>query len=254
VNLSSKLEKNMSESETPAAETTSKPTALDLAIAKAQARKEAKAKGEPAPKTEKPAKAEKPAKVVDEAKVIKAAREAAEKKAEREQRAQEREAAKLERDAARTAKATERAAKAAETAAARAAAKAEKDAAKAAAKAAKPAHTSKVEKARAKLPALSDDAQSAFQVATENLSLDQIEALSLHLAFQARLVATQQSNGRKLEVGSPVRILNGKYAGKVGTISKTQHIRCFVAVEGVAKEIYLFKSQVEPVTVEALSA
>ena len=246
----------MSESES-SVESTAKPTALDIAIAKAEARKAAKAKGEPAPKAEKPAKApkaEKPAKVVDEAKVVAAARIAAEKKAEREQRAQEREAAKVARDAERAQNAAEHEARAAETAAQRAAKKAEKDAAKAAAKAAKPAHTSKVEKARAKLPALSDDAQSAFQVATENLSRDQIEALSLHLAFHARLTATQQAGGRKLAVGDTVRITNGKFAGKVGTVTKAQHIRCFANIEGVTKPVYLFKSDVELITVDALSA
>lgn len=195
---------------------------IDAAIKAAEARKAAKAAGgateKVAAKPSKPAKgdkAEKPAKALkaDEA-------ERAAKKAQIEKDREERKAKKE----------LERAAKAAEKLAAR-----------------KPAHMSKVEKAAEKLPVLAETAQVLFGDATANLSRDQITALALHLQHFNRVKATERALNTKIEAGMTVRIVGGdpRYVGMVGTIEKAQRIRCYVEVDGLAKSVYCFTSDVE---------
>lgn len=148
------------------------------------------------------------------------------KKARDEKRAAERAEAKAKRDAEREAK---RAAKAAN---------------------AKPAHMSKVEKAAAKLPAMNDEAKAEFDRITCNFSAAQIAAIAEHLQHFNRTKATERALSQKLTEGSVVTIVSGdpKYIGKSGTVSKAQRIRCYCTIEGVAKPVYLYTSDVEVVT------
>lgn len=151
---------------------------------------------------------------------------------------------KLARDAARTAEQAEK--------------KANRDAArlaKAEAKkaSAKPAHMSKVEKAANKLPSLDDSASSLFGEITVNYTRDQITALAAHLTHFNRMQATERALGQKVKTGDSVRITGGdaRFVGKTGTVAKAQRIRCYVTVEGVAKDVYLFTSDVEVLSSES---
>jgi hypothetical protein len=220
-NFSNRKQENYMIDPTNTTETDST-SAIDKAIAKAQARKAAKAgvtdnEGTLTPVVkrvakEKPVKAPKAAKVPDAEKVAaKAAKDA------------ERAARKLERDAARALKRSER-------------------------EAAKPsAHMSKVERAASKLPALTEEAQVMFSDITSNLGRDQVAAIALHLGHFNRVQATQRALSQKVAAGDEVRILGGdpRYVGMTGTVSKAQRIRCYVTVEGVNKPIYLFTSDVD---------
>jgi hypothetical protein len=200
---------------------------IDKAIAAAKARKAAKAGlaeggGETtvATKATKEPKAPKAPKVVDAEKLeAKAAKDA------------ERARAKAERDAAREVK---RAAKSAEK---------------------KPAHLSKVERAASKLPDLGN-ATPYFSELTLNLTGPELAALSLHLQHFNRANATNAAASTKLEAGMNVRIVGGdpRYIGMEGTVAKAQRIRCYVTVEGVNKDVYLFTSDVEQLVSEDASA
>lgn len=146
----------------------------------------------------------------------------------------------------------------------RAAAKARRDAERAAKKAAREAtkanstpHMAKVEKARAKLPTLSDDAQALFNTVTASLSAPELTALAAHIEFQLRVNATQQASTSApgLKEGDLVRIVSGdaRYLNQVGLVTKAARIRCFVELEGVSKPVYLFVSDVELVQEDAAS-
>lgn len=228
--------------------TETKMSAIDRALAAAKARKAAKeAAGiteeapvakpakEPKAKKEKPVKAPKAAKepkakVVDEAKA----------------------AAKAERAAAK-------AAKMAELEAARAARKAERDAKKAEREAAKAnkastgaaaAHMKKVEKARAKLPTLSSEAELVYNEIISNFGGPAVVAIAEHLKLYVRMSATQRAtNGAALEPGSTVRIVGGdpKFINMVGTVVKSQKLRSFVKVPGVRKDVYVFTTDLKVV-------
>lgn len=153
-----------------------------------------------------------------------------------------------------TAKAAEKAAKDAARQARQAQLKAEREARKAA-KAAekssgKPAHMKKIDRAAGKLPQLNDQMQLTFNEVTTNFSAEQITALALHLQHFNRVKATERALGQKLEAGALARIIGGdpKFIGMTGTVIKAQRIRCYVEVPGVKKPVYLFTSDVEVVS------
>lgn len=142
------------------------------------------------------------------------------------------------------------------TAEERAEAKAQRDAerqARKAAKAAQPkptAHMKKVANAAAKLPGLNDSTRSIFDEAVTNLSAEQLTALALHLQHHNRVQATTRATGGvELKVGQVVRITGGdpKYIGMTGAIETLRRIRCFVAVPGAKRPVYIFTSECEPV-------
>lgn len=158
-------------------------------------------------------------------------------------------------EADRTAKAGAAAAARAEKEAARAAAKAQRDAeretrraAKAAAAAEKKAtHMSKVERAGSRLPSLNESAQKTFEDIVSNLGVDQLNAMAMHLQHTVRTRLTQESLNAKLSPGQKVRIVTSadpRFIGAEGTIERAQRIRCFVAVPGSKKPVYLFTSDV----------
>ena len=223
-------------------------SAIDLALARLEARKAAKAAGKDpkvAADAVKPTKAPK-VKVETDRAAERAAKDA-ERLAAKVQRDEERAAKKALAEAANISKIQDREA-------AKAAKLAEREAAKAAKQAAKqkPAHTSKVDKARAKLPTLSKEAAEVAEM-SQTLSVPELEALSLHIAFEARQRSTIQSAGRELAVGDTVRIVAGPYVGQVGTVAKVQSIRTYVSLPN-GKDAYCFKAAVERVSAEAIEA
>jgi len=120
----------------------------------------------------------------------------------------------------------------------------------------KGAHMKKVEKAAARLPSLNDPARLTFNEVTTNFSRDQVAALALHLQHFNRVKATELAAGRSYKQGQPVRITGGdpKYIGMQGTIDSARPLRCFVNVPGFRKPVYLFTSDIEPVTDTRLQA
>lgn len=155
-----------------------------------------------------------------------------------------------EEKAARTAaRDAERATKKAEREAARAAKRAERDASK------RTPHMSKVEKAAAKLPTLSNEAQVAFNDITANFSASMVSAIAAHLGHFNRVKATERALGQTISTGDTVRIVSGdsRFIGQTGTVSKAQRIRCYVEVAGAKKPVYLFTSDVELVQAAAMA-
>ncbi len=216
--------------------TDAKVSELDKALAKVKARKANKDGNTTSTTTtasgEKPAKAPKPAK---EPSAPKRPRLTEEQKAERE-----------------AAKAKERAEKKAAREAARAAKKAEREQAK------QPAHMRKVQKAAEKLGPIGNEAlQLMFNEITANYTAAQVTQLAAHLNHFNRVKATERALNQKIEAGQQVRIVGGdhpQYIGKTGTVTKAQRIRCYVEVEGAKKPVYLFTSNVEPITAANESA
>lgn len=225
---------------------TTKLSAIERALAAAKARKAAKGvdaseptpqapKAKPQKAAAKAAKDAAAAELTEIAKANKTAERAAAKAAKLAQLAADREARKTAREAA----------------------KAEKAAARQAAASAKvPAHMKKVARAAEKLPALRETSQQLFGEITANLSADQIAALALHLQHHNRVAATQRAAGMKLENGDAVRIVGGdpKFLGMTGTVDRAQRIRCYVAVPGIKKPVYLFTSDVEKLEASAAVA
>jgi len=129
---------------------------------------------------------------------------------------------------------------------------AKRDEARAAKPAAAPAHMKKVEKAAAALPALSEDAKAFFEEAKAALSSNDLIALSAHIQLHCRASATVESSGRKLTVGQAVKITTtdvaayAKFIGKEGTVAKANRVRCYIAVPGFEKLVYLHISDVTP--------
>ena len=190
---------------------------IDKAIAAAQARKAAKnggAPGEP--------KAAKEPRLPSEPKRPRLTEE--EKAAKLAQRETERNERKANREAARTAKLAERSASR------------------------QPAHMRKVQKAAEKLSTLGQSALLLFNEATTNLSAAELSTLALHIQHFNRVSATQRALSQKIEAGNTVNIVGGdpRFIGKTGTVTKAQRIRCYVKVEGFAKDVYLFTSDVTP--------
>jgi membrane protein involved in colicin uptake len=198
-------------------------SAIDAALNKAKARKAAK-NGTAEGSTETLAKPAKAAKVAKEKAEPKRPRLSDEEKAARQ----------LKKDAERAEKKTAREA-------VRATKKAERDAAK------RTPHMSKVEKAAGRLPVLTDAAQLIFNDITTNFGRDQVAAVAAHLTHFNRVQATSRALGQKISAGDTVRIVGGdsRYIGQEGVVAKAQRIRCYVTVDGVKKDVYLFTSDVE---------
>lgn len=241
------------ETQTTTSSSNSKMTAIERALAAAKARKAAKA----AEEGTEPDKA-----TVSEHPVARSERKAAANKA---LTAEQREAAKAKREEERTARAASKAEKAAadaaaksEKKAAREAAKAEKAAARLAAKAdRKPAHMKKVERARAKLPALAEEATRLFDEITTNLSIQQIEVIAGHLLVQARAMRTMRAQGAVApKLGETVRIVGGdpKFVGMTGEVVHSHKLRLLVKVEGLKKPVYLYTGETEPLPAEETPA
>jgi flagellar biosynthesis GTPase FlhF len=210
--------------------TDAKVTELDKALASVKARKAAKQGTTATSTSEKPAKAPKAAK---EPSAPKRPRLTDEQKAEREaEKTRVRNEKKAARDAARATK------------------KAERDAAK------QPAHMRKVMKAAEKLGTLDEQSQLLFNEATANLSAAELAKLANHIQHFNRVQATQRALSQSIEEGMSVRIVGGdpRFIGQTGTVAKAQRIRCYVTVEGAKKPVYLFTSDVEPVTQAAKAA
>ena len=195
-------------------------SAIDKALAAAQARKAAKEGTEVALKA-------RPSKPKGEKIKVDDAAKAAAKSAKEEARRQRQEQLKQQRDARRAAKMAERGE-------------------------AKTPHMKKIEKAAAALPVMSVIAQAFFGDITTNLSAEQVTSLALHLQHFNRVKATERALEQELEAGQQVRIVGGptKYVGKIGTVDRAQRIRCFVNIPGVRKSVYLFTSDVETITEE----
>lgn len=131
--------------------------------------------------------------------------------------------------------------------AAKAAESAQKRAAALAAR--KPAHMSKVLKAGEKLPALTPDAQEAFQLLTSSLSTVALASLALHIGHFCRVSATAASASVTLKENMTVRITGGdpRYIGMIGTVDSVRRIRCFIDVPEVTEKlVYCFIADVEP--------
>lgn len=137
---------------------------------------------------------------------------------------------------------------------AREAEKAKKQAEREAAAAAKRPHMSKVDRAAEDLPILTEAATRILEEATANLDAGQVTALARHLDHFNRVNATAAAAERgDLKPGDRVRIVGGPnfaLIGKEGIVTKAARIRCHVAVDGIAREAYLFTSHVEQVVVE----
>jgi hypothetical protein len=198
---------------------------IDKAIAAAMARKAAKAKaasaGEPLAETN----------GEEEKKSMKKER----KKLSPEERAKRDEQRRAEREAKKAARAAAREAKMRERMASR-----------------KPAHMRKVEAAGAKLAPLSPEAQRFFDEATTNLSNASLALLALHIQHFNRVQSTLRASSVRLDVGQAVTITGGdpRYVGRTGKVVKAQRIRCYVALEGQSKPVYLFTSDVTPIAVD----
>jgi len=118
---------------------------------------------------------------------------------------------------------------------------------------AKPAaHMRKVEKAAERLGPLGQAAEILFNEATANLTQADLAALALHIMLFNRVQATRRSLNQQVEEGQQVEIISGdpRWIGKVGTLVKSQRIRCYVSITDIAKPIYLFTSDVSPVAKE----
>lgn len=130
---------------------------------------------------------------------------------------------------------------------------AKREEAKAAKPSAPPAHMKKVEKAAERLPALSTDAKAFFEEAKTALSTNDLIALASHLQLHCRAAATVESSTRTLTVGQQVVITTtdvaayAKFIGKTGTVAVVNRVRCYIAVPGVEKLVYLHISDVTPV-------
>lgn len=196
-------------------------SAIDAALASAQARKAART-GKPAasPKATKEPKASKP-KLSDE--------EKAKLLADRE----------AEREAKKAARAEERAKKAAERGATRS-----------------PAHMKKVAKAAEKLSPLGQAAQLLYNEATANFGAAELASLAAHIQHFNRVKATERALVQKVEGGQTVTIIGGepRFIGKTGTVTKAQRIRCYVQIEGLSKPAYFYTSDVTVAEVAASAA
>lgn len=154
----------------------------------------------------------------------------------------------------------EKAARQAAKDAARATRKAEREATRAAKKLAKASdkktpHMAKVEAAAAKLPALTDEAQVAFNDITANFSAAMVSAIAAHMQHFNRARATERALTQVIKAGNTVRIVSGdpRFIGQVGEVAKAQRIRCYVSVPGVNKPVYCFTSDCELVAADQVA-
>ncbi len=109
------------------------------------------------------------------------------------------------------------------------------------------AHMSKVLKASAKLPVLEGTALQLFNDATVNLGVPEVAALAAHLQHFNRTKATERALNQTVGLDDIVLVTGGdaRYIGQTGKVTKSQRIRCYVAIEGVKKDVYLFTSDVQ---------
>jgi hypothetical protein len=124
-----------------------------------------------------------------------------------------------------------------------------KRAAKVAAVGDAPKRSSKLERAASRLPELDEVTASVLSSTTE-LTRKQLVALAEHISYRAREIGTVSAKevAVELKVGDLVNINLPGYEGVVGTLDKVQHIRCYVRVPNEKKPVYLFKTDVTPVT------
>lgn len=111
-----------------------------------------------------------------------------------------------------------------------------------------PAHMVKVQRYEASLPKPSEEAQAILDAA-QNLSTGDLNVAATWLSLMARKRATATATTATLRVGDKVQIVSGsnsRMIGKVGTLTKVNRIRCFVAVPGFEREVYLFTSDIKP--------
>ncbi len=116
----------------------------------------------------------------------------------------------------------------------------------------KPPHMSKVEKAAAKLPIMSPEAQEAFDTLTAGLESSDMFTLTENLRHHVRVQQTTQALNTNLTVGQVVTIVGGnrRFIGQTATVAKVQRIRCYVDVQGYDKPVYLFLSDCQPLDTE----
>lgn len=109
-----------------------------------------------------------------------------------------------------------------------------------------PAHMAKVNKAAAKLPSLTSEAEAILNEVFNQLDASAITAFIANVQHRLRAAATAASAGVKLEVGQTVRILGGdaRYLGQLATVTSAQRIRVVVETEA-GKSVYLLNSDVE---------
>ena len=91
------------------------------------------------------------------------------------------------------------------------------------------------------------ESQLTFNEVVANFSREQVTALALHLQHFNRVKATERALDQKVVQGMDVRIVGGdpKFVGMTGSVIRSQRIRCYVAIPGVKREVYLFTSDVE---------
>lgn len=110
-------------------------------------------------------------------------------------------------------------------------------------------HMNKAQKAIERLPELHDDVRALFAQITDELSLDAVKSLAMHLNAHYRVKRTEEAVGVVRELGDCVRIISGDNValwGCEGVVTKAQRIRCYVDVGGT--EAYLFTSETELLT------
>lgn len=116
-------------------------------------------------------------------------------------------------------------------------------------------HMKKVEKAIARLPQLSQQAQQSFDELTAAYGNADIAALAAHLSMFNRLQSTKRAaGGVQVESGQQVRIVGGeaRFIGEVGTVGKVSRIRAHVALAS-GKTAYCFISDLETMQQNASS-
>lgn len=109
-----------------------------------------------------------------------------------------------------------------------------------------PAHLKKVERAKAKLPQLNEMMQTLVNNIVSSCSLQQIDALAMHMQLHARAEKTRlAATSGALPIGAAVTIFGGdpRYIGKVGRVVTSQKLRATVAVDGVKKPAYIYTSE-----------
>jgi hypothetical protein len=137
--------------------------------------------------------------------------------------------------------------------------KAERKAAKEAEKANKVPHMAKVEKQAKNLPALAKNAQSVVTDILSRFDESGITGVIAHLSHALRVKATERALKVELEEGQLVRLVsadggNGKWIGHLAHVLQAQRIRCYVQPVGTEKKVYLFSSNVQPLSEEEIKA
>ena len=119
-----------------------------------------------------------------------------------------------------------------------------------------PVYMKKIDRAGSKLPSLTAAAQTLFTEVVINFSREQLTAIALHLQHFNRVKATERALDQKVVQGMDVRIVGGdpKFVGMTGSVIRSQRIRCYVAIPGVKREVYLFTSDVEAFTPPSASS